>query len=742
MRISNVEIRNFRGSRRTALSNCGSLNVLIGKNNSGKSTILEAISCVVEMASTSRGAISLDARLAHPSNFPKGTATGEVAVTTTFMLDDRESETLREAIASEAPQMRNALDQIFAGSVSLQLEAIGRSIPESHGLFRRLVLLSHFGEETTSHLLTEVGPRAAGELLTVAREARRLSDYLRGLEKFLDVDPTELLRYRERPSTRSLRSALVTLAPYNTGDDVLSEVSSAITSANDSASLKQRLESLAANATRELAETETFALKDSVRTFAGEAKSIPLYAITALGLIAAMKSLHLRDRREPVGANEAQRLLELKVRRGGTEALRNLQETVRDLMGVNIDAFEGDSARRAARRFGPTAEMDVDEILVEMNGSGIREALRLVLDNELSVPDVLFVEEPEVHLHPALEMSMLKYLQRASKRTQIFITTHSTNFLDTHDVRNVYLVSKSPDVIVEELDFDSAQSALPANLGLRLSSLFMYDSLVFVEGASDEAVLREFAATLGLNLGQAGVGFVHMGGIRNFGYFAAESTLSTLTRRRIPLFFIVDRDEMSDDDVLRFSERMGEGAVVHVLERREIENYLLAPQAVAAFIANAAANADVQRSIPAEARVGEEIQSAATGLKDATFARVAVRNFIKPLYFDLGAIMEPTEGNEGLRERAEKDAERLRAEMASRLASLGGDIAAAQTVFDTRWTGGELHMAPGALILDSVCQKYGVRYRKSRDAGPLAALVSRDRIAPEIETLLRSIVAA
>lgn len=110
---------------------------------------------------------------------------------------------------------------------------------------------------------------------------------------------------------------------------------------------------------------------------------------------------------------------------------------------------------------------------MEVNGSGIREALRLVLDTEFSDPDLLLVEEPEIHLHPALEMNTMRYLKRVSAVRQVFVTTHSTNFMDTVEPQNVYLVSKDRATTTTKLGFQDAEERIPEELGLRLSSLFM-----------------------------------------------------------------------------------------------------------------------------------------------------------------------------------------------------------------------------------------------------------------------------
>ena len=250
-----------------------------------------------------------------------------------------------------------------------------------------------------------------------------------------------------------------------------------------------------------------------------------------------MKVLHLTERRKPIGEEEAERLLSLKVKRGGEAALRNIKETVSSLLGVRIDAFQSESPQ------AKTAELDVDNFLVELNGSGIKESLRLVLDVEFGNLNILLVEEPEIHLHPALETSMMRYLKRLSSHCQVFLTTHSTNFLDTAEMQNVYLISKVESTQVQKLNIEEAEAKIPKELGIRLSSLFMFDRLVFVEGQSDEDILREWASTLEINFSQANVGFIPMGGVRNFAHFATDKILSFLTKRQVKMWFLMDRDE-------------------------------------------------------------------------------------------------------------------------------------------------------------------------------------------------------
>src|SRR5262249_7795310 len=153
---------------------------------------------------------------------------------------------------------------------------------------------------------------------------------------------------------------------------------------------------------------------------------------------------------------------------------------------------------------------------------------------------VLLVEEPEMHLHAALETSVMRYLQRIGRECQVFITTHSTNFLDASDMRNIYLASKDQRTTFQHIGMGEAEAQLPKELGIRLSSLFLYERLVFVEGTTDAEVLRELAGLCNVNLAAAGCGFVAMGGARNLAHFGAQATIEFLARRRVKMWFVLD----------------------------------------------------------------------------------------------------------------------------------------------------------------------------------------------------------
>jgi putative ATP-dependent endonuclease of OLD family len=742
VRVRSVEIENFRGVERTSLEDCGSLNVLIGKNNSGKSTVLDAINGFFNMVG--HGAVvQLDSPLAKATNFRRGAVHDDrMKITVRFLLTKDEHEAILESVVSEAPQMRHALEGV--DRVLDLLVTVSGTRGRSQYAYVERVSLVHPADLQPERLLLAVSPEAGSELHAKVREAtraRRTGTDLERLFATIDADDFQRLRNRDREMPRSYQSPLLgRFASLVSDRSVVYTVESLMKEAGDFGEFRQRLDSLTQTTYEDAKRTESAPLTTPIETFTGHALSVPEHVQMILALVGQYSFLHLRDRREPVGREEARRLLALKVRRGGPEILRSIQETVQALMGVAIDAFESSSATASRTRPDElSAEMDVDEVLVEMNGAGIREALRLVLDNELSNPDLLLVEEPEIHLHPALEMSMLRYLKTASERAQIFVTTHSTNFLDTSEMRNVYLVSRDPWVDVRLLDYAEAEEAIPAQLGLRLSSLFMYDRLVFVEGPSDESVLRELASKLGVNFGRAGVGFVVIGGARNFTHYATQATLAFLTKRRVSMMFVLDRDESTDEEVERLKTLVGTAATLHLLDRREMENYLAIPRPLAAFIEwKRELSGQPATTVPSE-DVERFIQEVADDLRETTVNRRLARSFCKPIYPSRERLLEPGQ-DRPLEDRLVDEADRLREEMEARVEHLRSVAEEERRVAQEQWGNKKLALVPGDELLDGVCQRYEVRFRKERDAQRLASLLHAEEVPAALRTLLSKIV--
>jgi|SRR5579864_695715 len=327
---------------------------------------------------------------------------------------------------------------------------------------------------------------------------------------------------------------------------------------------------------------------------------------------------------------------------------------------------------------------------------------------------------------------MSNYLRQKSADVQIFLTSHSTEFVDAATFQNVYLVSRNArkQTEIQILDTSTGLQAIPAELGLRPSTLFMHDSLVFVEGPSDEEVLREFANKMGLDLAKANVGFVRLGGITNLKSYAAEEVITLLSRRQVKLWFVVDRDERDNLDIQRMKEQLGNRANLCVLERRELENYLLEPIAVRKFL-EFKKRTSQDRTVPSVEEISLTLKNVSLELRDEAISLRLKKRLLGPVYPNT---KEPGEN------LIVDQLIQAQLELGERLHQVQTQRQLVESEIDENWRERSMEIAPGTQILDKACSTYGVRFDKGRgDSLRLAELFSANSVPDWISQTLREI---
>lgn len=747
MKLEAVNIQNFRSIQEVALGDCGGFNVIVGKNNAGKSNILLAINAFFKSLKKGEPVVlklPIGDSIDHYNNLLEKT----IKITIFFQLSLAERDNLIQDIVSESPQVKNSVNGIDSElRLAVALEVV--NAPEPFGYVNRIVLCkpnsSTLVEPCVVHTILEIASEAAKELSDKAKRSQELENEIEQLnwilsERFKRVDEDDWNRLKTNPSAFLERLFFGVMARSRISRptaSLTSNLESLIQTVESRGDFPDAVSSLIDTLQKEANNLKTEPIRQRINSFSGQETSVPHYALNLMKRIGEMNVLYLTERREPIGRREASQLLDLKVTRGGPEKLRAIQDTVSALLGVDIDAFR---ASKMGTAEDPEAELDVDDFLVQVNGAGIREALRLILDYELNRPNILLVEEPEIHLHPALETSMMRYLKSIGKDCQIFITTHSTNFLDTAEMRNVYLASRDNSTNIQMINVEEAEQSIPHELGIRLSSLFMFDRLVFVEGPTDEDVIREWASICGINLAQASVGFVPMGGVRNLAHFATEATINFLSKRRVSIFFVLDRDEREEAEVKRLSAQLGNKAELIVLKKRELENYLLGPKAIAKFIelkyqllgVKNRKNVDV-------AEIEQGINICADALKDVAIERRVARIVCLPIYPNRNDVLNFDSGIaliDRLKEEYNSQKERL-TQLEEKLEKI---IDEQTKSVESNWSAKKRDLVPGDLLLDDLCKLFGVRFNKERDSARLASLMEENEIDSEIKGILNRFV--
>ncbi len=728
MRVAGVQGFRFRSLRNAGLQECGQLNVLIGKNNSGKSNLLSLVRLFFEFFHANGAVATITPSIRRPTDWFSNDSSEPIEIRATLELSDEELQNLTEAIAVETPQVKNALSSDnLSNLVTVELAFLREGVRV--GYVSRIAFEPGEGEgETVIFSMSQESAKDIAENHTKARGfAREITALERIMGRF-DSDDWRVISERGSSSTGFLRSLLGPMAESVDVREISKLIQQSSSHAEFTSQCRDRISALEQQ--RQLIMAAE--IEHPVTTFSGDSPSVPDYVTEFVRKVSSTNVHHLSEQREPIGEAEASRILKLKTSRGQGAVLQEIQSVVSGLLGVQIDAFSSDTP--SPRSGTLSAELDVDEFLVQVNGSGIREALRLILDYEFERPDLLLVEEPEVHLHPALETALMQYLKGVSAHCQIFLTTHSTNFLDIGSLENVYLIRKESETLVQRLDVNAAEEAIPEELGLRLSSLFMFDRLVFVEGPSDEQLLRTFADALNVSFGQSSLGFVTTGGARNFTHYATVATLSFLRKRNVRTVFVLDRDERDLRDLEDLQNRVEGVSEVQLLQRRELENYLLNPSTLSRFIS--------AKSNGAFTPTPEDITSAIDEVCETLFSTAVERRILKracrPIIPDRRPVMNRREGDfdEALRSELKVALEKI-----SSLAE-GLDQIRDECVEEVRadWEARKADIVPGDELLDQLFQRYGLRFSKRQDALRIAQEMQADEIPREMVTLVRRLV--
>src|SRR5699024_2708682 len=135
---------------------------------------------------------------------------------------------------------------------------------------------------------------------------------------------------------------------------------------------------------------------------------------------------------------------------------------------------------------------------------------RSYLGENASVFSVLAIEEPEAHLHPNMQYRFLKYLSEEQQRevNQIFITTHSPNITAAIDLDAIIVLQQNvnghvhvayPGKVFDMKSDEDVKSKkyIQRFLDVTKADILYADKIMFVEGVTEQMVIPAFARNLG-----------------------------------------------------------------------------------------------------------------------------------------------------------------------------------------------------------------------------------------------------
>lgn len=209
--------------------------------------------------------------------------------------------------------------------------------------------------------------------------------------------------------------------------------------------------------------------------------------------------------------------------------------------------------------------------------SGEKEVLSVVFDLLLHAPEdcIIFIDEPELHLHPELSFRLLKTLQTIGSRNQLVLCTHSSDIISASIEHSVVFVrsprDESNQAILIKLN-DQTVTAL-RELGQSLGVISLGRKIVLIEG-KERGLDKDTIGTI-VQGRFPGLVLVPSGSRQTILSFAdvSENVLDK-TLWGIEFLMLADRDSSLPATDLSQLEKTS-GGRLRFLPRYHVENYFL-----------------------------------------------------------------------------------------------------------------------------------------------------------------------
>ena len=180
-------------------------------------------------------------------------------------------------------------------------------------------------------------------------------------------------------------------------------------------------------------------------------------------------------------------------------------------LGV-ITELKIDDQIKNQTRLSYTATTGDESLPGSYNGLGYKNLIKMEFllaafardvekNGEACIP-LLFIEEPESHMHPQMQHAFAEHLEKfltkiSTVHIQTFLTTHSAHIANTMDFSKIRYAQKSQSgVVYKNLNIFAKENADNMNfikkyLTLSRCDLFFADKIIFVEGASERLLLPD-----------------------------------------------------------------------------------------------------------------------------------------------------------------------------------------------------------------------------------------------------------
>lgn len=200
--------------------------------------------------------------------------------------------------------------------------------------------------------------------------------------------------------------------------------------------------------------------------------------------------------------------------------------------------------------------------------------------------NILFIEEPEAHLHPQMQEVFIRLVSNLlDTGSQLIVTTHSSHVLSERNLKSLRYfkrintkvtcidISKWADEL-KEADI-KAYTTVSNYVQLRISDLFFADCAILVEGAAERLLLPKAIQTSAEKLRSVHYTIIEVGGTY------ARHIIPLLEEIKLPSIVITDIDSVEDKQHGKKAEpdpsaqqRSGNPTITHYVHKRSIKELL------------------------------------------------------------------------------------------------------------------------------------------------------------------------
>lgn len=280
-----------------------------------------------------------------------------------------------------------------------------------------------------------------------------------------------------------------------------------------------------------------------------------------------------------------------KVIETANKTLDKLTEMNSDLASKLVPEFK--SEPNFDSLFKLTINSD-DNIPMNKRGSGVRrlvllsffraEAERQLSEDEKNNSIIYAFEEPETSQHPLHQRLLVEaFLEIAQKHNaQVIMTTHTPAICGLLPLDSLRLVENENKRKIVKYDSDEVYEKIAEMLGV-LPEVISKDAkgILLVEGKDEFIFFKHLNKVLKENneiektFDEAGIVLTSTGGCDNLKYWITKRVIHKFN---IPWAIFLDSDKMSEDDKTKnmefVSKNKSKGIKAHTTRKREIENYL------------------------------------------------------------------------------------------------------------------------------------------------------------------------